>query len=618
MWDVYSAYADAPEQFRNFSQEILSLHIVFKRVEDQLCNQGPGNNILRLSAKDMDDLKILHDGLQTIMKELDACLKKYQSLTEDHSISFDRLRWGQEDLVGFRERILMHVGLLTAFNTSLMCGHVANQNASLVQHTAQLVAIQEQLGQIFAGAGLRSRGSVASLSSVASFALGLTQRQKAAWKELCTEFHCNGITPEMIKAKKKDIIKLFRTATVMSSNDDTLQADQGTLSGNDADAETVKKDSAPLSDMLRTLSLSAARAQYYVAALGSSSKSTTLHVTAERGHLQMVELLLSKGARIDARDHSNQTALHIAAQHGHTKIVSALLEKGASIDARDHSNQTALHISAQLGYTEIVNVLLGKGASIDATDDDGRTALHPAAEYGHTKVASVLLERGASIDARMYLNQTALHRAAQYGSTKVVNALLEKGASIDARTYSNQTVLHLAALHGHSEAVNILLEKGASIDATDDKSRTALHLAALRGHTEVAKALLEKGVSIDATDRLNWTALHTAVQYGHTEVANALLEQGASIDATDYFSRTVLHTAAEYGYTEVVKVLLSKGANIELRTSAGETALKIAQRAGMESVVKLLAVRDKRAMIALVRHRAERFAGDPDHFDLCR
>ncbi|KAF8455123.1 hypothetical protein BGX38DRAFT_1169192 [Terfezia claveryi] len=354
LWNVYSAYADAPEQFRNFSQEILSLHIVFKKVEDQLCNQGPGNSILRLSARDMDDLKILHDGLQTIMKELDACLKKYQSLMEDHSISFDRLRWGQEDLVGFRERILMHVGLLTAFNTSLICGHVANQNASLVQHTAQLFAIQEQLGQIFAGAGLRRRGSVASLSSVASFALGLTQRQKAAWKELCTEFHCNGITAEMIKAKKKDIIKLFRTTTAMSSNDDSLQAEQGTLSGNDTDAQAkiVKRYSAPLSDMLQTLSLSAARAQYYVAALGSSSRFTTLHIAVERGHLQMVEHLLGKGARIDARDHSDQTALHRAAQHGYTKIISFLLENGASIDATYDSGQTAPDSTAKYSYTE--------------------------------------------------------------------------------------------------------------------------------------------------------------------------------------------------------------------------------------------------------------------------
>ena len=45
VWNVYSAYAGAPEQFRNFSQEILSLHVVVKKVEDQLGMSGSGRTV---------------------------------------------------------------------------------------------------------------------------------------------------------------------------------------------------------------------------------------------------------------------------------------------------------------------------------------------------------------------------------------------------------------------------------------------------------------------------------------------------------------------------------------------------------------------------------------------
>ena len=114
VWDVYRAYADAPEQFRNFSKEILSLHVVFGKVEDQLRSQGHA-----LRAKDTDDLKILHDGLKTVMEELDDLLKKYQSLSENPSISFDRVKWGQEDLVGLRDKLRSNVTLLTTFNSAL-------------------------------------------------------------------------------------------------------------------------------------------------------------------------------------------------------------------------------------------------------------------------------------------------------------------------------------------------------------------------------------------------------------------------------------------------------------------------------------------------------------------
>ena len=114
VWDVYRAYADAPEQFRNVSQEILSLHVVFGKVEDQLHNQG-----YALSAKDMDDLKILYNGLKTVMEELDALLNRYQSLSGNRIISFGRLKWGQEDLIGLRDKLRSNVTLLTVFNSSL-------------------------------------------------------------------------------------------------------------------------------------------------------------------------------------------------------------------------------------------------------------------------------------------------------------------------------------------------------------------------------------------------------------------------------------------------------------------------------------------------------------------
>jgi len=103
-------HTQAPPSSSGISlRRFLSLHMVYKIVEDQLRNQGFGNNTLTLSKRSTNDLKILHDGLQAIMKGLGTLLKKYQSLTENRSISFvDRLRWGQERLAGFRERTLIH------------------------------------------------------------------------------------------------------------------------------------------------------------------------------------------------------------------------------------------------------------------------------------------------------------------------------------------------------------------------------------------------------------------------------------------------------------------------------------------------------------------------------
>ena len=51
--------------------------------------------------------------------------------------------------------------------------------------------------------GLCRRESVASLHSLASFALSIGQKE--AWKELCRELHGNDITADIIKAKKEEI-----------------------------------------------------------------------------------------------------------------------------------------------------------------------------------------------------------------------------------------------------------------------------------------------------------------------------------------------------------------------------------------------------------------------------
>jgi len=120
VWKVYNAYVDAPaQQFHDFSKEILALHVVVKNVEQQLCTLAEAGGASSLTSKDREDLEALCDGLEIIVTELDALLIKYQSLTSNPQISFDRLKRGKEDLARLRKRIHTTISLLTAFNANL-------------------------------------------------------------------------------------------------------------------------------------------------------------------------------------------------------------------------------------------------------------------------------------------------------------------------------------------------------------------------------------------------------------------------------------------------------------------------------------------------------------------
>ncbi len=60
-------------------------------------------------------------------------------------------------------------------------------------------------------------------------------------------------------------------------------------------------------------------------------RRTPLHVAVDRGHLEFVDLLLSKGADVDARDHRGQVPMLFAIRRQHTAIIQRLMEAGADV-----------------------------------------------------------------------------------------------------------------------------------------------------------------------------------------------------------------------------------------------------------------------------------------------
>ena len=153
--------------------------------------------------------------------------------------------------------------------------------------------------------------------------------------------------------------------------------------------------------------------------------NTPLMRAAGRGHKDMVETLLDRGADISQKNHEGWTVLIFAAKGGHNDVIELLLEKGVVVDEKSRVGRTALTFAAAEGKTDTVEFLLAKGAVIDETANNGRTALTWAAQNGHTATVGFLLEKGAVPGVKSNDGYTAAAYAQNFDKPEVA-ALLEK------------------------------------------------------------------------------------------------------------------------------------------------------------------------------------------------
>jgi predicted LPLAT superfamily acyltransferase len=147
-----------------------------------------------------------------------------------------------------------------------------------------------------------------------------------------------------------------------------------------------------------------------------------------QGNPAEVKALLDKGEAVDAKQ-AGQTALHMASMNGKVDIISVLIARGAQVDAVDDQGITPMMLAAKDGRVEAVQALLAQGAKIEAQNKMGENALHIAGAHGKKEVVTELLDRGANIRATtnngLNVLVFALNRMVQPGATTADTALVE-------------------------------------------------------------------------------------------------------------------------------------------------------------------------------------------------
>ncbi len=226
-----------------------------------------------------------------------------------------------------------------------------------------------------------------------------------------------------------------------------------------------------------------------------STGETPLHAAAgNEGYpdtKDAILFLLSHGANINATNTKNGVnPLHRVAARAKPEIVSLLISRGAAINARDSTGATPLHATIERGFRPqkaIVELLVSNGADVNAVDIVGYTILHKLAllRIGYTW-AEIRRGSGSTFDD---------FRTSVADTIATTDYLISRGAQVNARSVDGLTPLHFAGSTDKGELVSLLIRRGADINAKDKFDRTPLKFAIDSRSVEAVSILRQSGAS---------------------------------------------------------------------------------------------------------------------------
>lgn len=194
-------------------------------------------------------------------------------------------------------------------------------------------------------------------------------------------------------------------------------------------------------------------------------------------------------------DKQGWTGLHAAAQRGHTEIVRLLLQHGADPNAREPGDHTyPLHWAVAHGHVDIVRALLNAGAEVHGAGDDHAldiigwaTVFRSPGESWH-EIVSLLIARGA---------RHHIFSAIATGDPDLIRDVVRRDPrSLErrgSRFEEGRTALHFAMSLNRYDLLGLLIELGADLEAKDDNGQTALAVAMMRGDREAIRLLHAAG-----------------------------------------------------------------------------------------------------------------------------
>ncbi len=307
----------------------------------------------------------------------------------------------------------------------------------------------------------------------------------------------------------------------------------------------------------------------------NSFDPTVMAINAEAPNAAIKFLLSQPGNGVNKLTHDGRTYIFWSAARGNTEIVEYLLSKGAKTDILDSHGSTVLNFAASGGqqHTKVYDLLINNGYDLKkGVNGEGANALLlTVASAKDFKLIDYFISKGLDLKSTDAKGNTAFNYAARTGNIEILNALIEKGVKY------NDNAMLMAALGGRGTANTLELFRyleSLKISPTviGENGENVLHAIARKpNQAEVVKYFISKGVDINKADKDgNTPFMNAAASNNDLELIQSLIASVKNINHTNSKGISALALAVRGNSTAVVELLLASGANINVIDANGD------------------------------------------------
>ncbi len=301
---------------------------------------------------------------------------------------------------------------------------------------------------------------------------------------------------------------------------------------------------------------------------------TPLIIAIERGHFENAEFLLWQGADIHPKSASiSRYPSALAHRKGFNRIAEMIhvLEypETNKYPERDVSKvpkfvQRALVEAANKADLARLEALIAEGADINTPTANGRTILHTVTRKEYPAVATYLIFMGADVNALDHQGMPPLLTSAGYmgfGWDWIRYMLLLAGTDLKIEIKNGHNPLTLFAAHANGMPLQLAIWMGVDPSATT-RQGTAMEIASKRGYQRIVEQLKRNGVTEApyTSDDPVWR-IHTAARQNDLGALKQLIHSGVSPDLPDEKGANPMINAIHSRRIDAAQFLLHAGAD---------------------------------------------------------